>query len=196
MKKLIGRWSGFLAVILLLASCAPTAHVEKDDSADFSRYKTFAWVDKDGEGKKDRNKSNDLTEQKIREAVSRELEKNSGWRESKRNPDILLSYDLLVERTVNQRSDAVYSQPFTRSFYNPYSRRIFNVYYPSQFAGYDNYNVPGREGTITITMTDTRTDKAVWQGWSTDDIRSRNMSSKEINGTVKSIFRKFDVVKN
>ncbi len=196
MKKFRKGLSAYVAVVFLLASCAPTAHVEKDDHADFSSYKTFAWIEKDGATKKDNNRSNELTEMKIREAISKELVKTSGWKESKRNPDILLSYDLLVERTSNRQSDPVYSQPFLRTFYNPYSRRAFNVYYPSQFQGYDTYNVPGREGTITITMTDNRTDKAVWQGWSTNDIRNRTMSSKEINGTVKSIFRKFGVAKN
>lgn len=189
-------WSGTLAIVFLLASCASTAHIEKDDNTDFSKYKTFAWIDKDGEGKQDRNKSNDLTERKIREAVSKELEKSAGWRESKNRPDVLLSYDVLVEKTVQQRSDPVYSRPFTRTFFNPYSRRFVNVYYPSQFRGYDNYEVPSREGTVTITMLDARTEKTVWQGWTTDEVNSKNISSKEIQNSVRAIFRKFDIAKN
>lgn len=196
MKKNWKLWSGYFGIALLFASCAPTAHVEKDDTTDFSRYKTFAWIDKDGEGKKDRNKSNDLTEQKVREAVTKELEKTAGWRETKRNPDVLLSYDVLVERATKEKSDAVYSRPFTRSFYNPYSRRIINVYYPSQFMGYDNYDVASREGTVTITMMDADTEKTVWQGWTTDEVDSRNMTAKEIQTSVRAIFKKFDVAKN
>ncbi len=188
-------WSGFFALVFLLASCGPTAHIEKDDNTDFSRYKTFAWIDKDGTGKNDRNKKNDLIEQKVREAVNTELVKNSKWRESKNTPDILLSYDVLVERSTRTESDAVYSRPFTRTFYNPYSRRFINVYYPSQFIGYDTYNVPTREGTITISMIDARTEKTVWQGWATEQLDSRNISSREINSTVKAILRKFDVAK-
>jgi len=196
MKKYWKAWSVSLAVVFLLASCAPTAHVEKDDTADFRSYKTYAWVDKDGEGKKDRNHSNDIAEQKIRAAVNKELASEAGWKESKKNPDILLSYDLLVERSQKNQSDPVYSQPFTRTFYNPYRGRFFNVYYPSQFQGYDNYSVNTREGTVSITMTDTRTEKAVWQGRSTDEIDSRTMSTKEIQAGVKKIFRKFDIAKN
>lgn len=196
MKKNWKLWGGYFGIALLLASCAPTAHVEKDDTTDFSRYRTFAWIDKDGEGKKDRNKSNDLTEQKVRAAVTKELEKTAGWRETKRNPDVLLSYDVLVERTTKEKSDAVYSRPFTRSFYNPYSRRIINVYYPSQFMGYDNYDVTSREGTVTITMMDADTEKTVWQGWTTDEVDSRNMTAKEIQTSVRAIFKKFDIAKN
>jgi len=195
MKRNLKLWTGYLSFVFLLASCASTAHIEKDDNADFSKYKTFAWIDKEGTGKHDRNRNNDLVEKKIREAVNKELEK-TGWREAKGNPDILLSYDMLVEKSVSQRSDPVYSNPFTRTFYNPYSRRFINVYYPSRFMGYDEYDVPVREGTITISMIDARTDRTVWQGWTTDEINNRNMSSKEIQNSVKAIFRKFDVAKN
>lgn len=190
MKKYWKIWSGCVAFIFLLASCAPTAHIEKDDATDFSNYKTFAWIEKDKKSK------NDMTEQKIRQAVSQELEKTAGWKENKRNPDVLLSYDVLVERGVRQSSDPVYSRPFTRTFYNPYARRFINVYYPSQFMGYDNNNVPVREGTVTITMTDARSEKTVWQGWTTDEVDSRHLSAKEIQSSVKAIFRKFDVAKN
>jgi len=45
-------------------------------------------------------------------------------------------------------------------------------------------------------MIDTRTDKTVWQGWTTDEVRSKNLTSKEIQNSVKAIFKKFDVAKN
>lgn len=190
MKKKWKVWSGCAAFVFLLASCAPTAHIEKDDATDFSSYKTFAWVEKE------KNAKNDMTEQKIRKAVSAELEKNAGWKETKKNPDVLLSYDVLVERSVRQQSGPVYSRPFTRTFYNPYSRRFINVYYPSQFMGYDDRSIPTREGTVTITMTDAGTEKTVWQGWTTDEVDSRHMSAKEIQSSVKAIFRKFDIARN
>jgi len=196
MKKNWKLMSGFVALVFLLASCAPTAHVEKDDKTDFRSYKTFAWIEKDNKsGKKDASR-NDLTESKIRQAVSKELEKTAGWREDSRHPDVLLSYDVLVERSVKQQSDPVYSNAFSRTFYNPYSRRFINVYYPSRFVGYDSYDVPSREGTVTVTMTDANTEKTVWQGWSTDEVDSRHMTTKEIQSSVKAIFRKFDVAKN
>lgn len=186
-------WSGVSGIVFLLASCASTAHIEKDDNTDFTKYKTFAWVEKEG-AKKDRR--NDLAEQKIRDAVNKELEKTAGWRESKKDPDVLLSYDVLVERAVRQESDPVYSNPFIRTFYNPYSRRFYRVYYPSRFVGYDNYDVNTREGTVTISMIDANTEKTVWQGWATDEVGSRHMTTKEIQNSVKAIFRKFDIAKN
>ena len=44
-------------------------------------------------------------------------------------------------------------------------------------------------------MIDANTDKTVWQGWATEQLDSRNISSKEINSTVKAIMRKLDVAK-
>jgi basic membrane lipoprotein Med (substrate-binding protein (PBP1-ABC) superfamily) len=196
MMKNLKLWSGTLGIVFLLASCASTAHIEKDDNADFSRYKTFAWVDKDGEGSKDMNRSNDLTEQKIKAAVTKELEKTAGWRESKNRPDVLLSYDVLIERNIKESSSPVYSRPFTRMVYNPYTRRYATIYYPSEFMGYDRDQRAVREGTVTISMIDAKTDRAVWTGWTTDEVGSRNLSSKEINNAVRSIFKKFDVAKN
>jgi Domain of unknown function (DUF4136) len=195
MKKMTIRMlSGIAVATLILTGCASVAHIEKDDNADFSKYKTFSWIDKDGAGKQDHAKRNDLTEQNVRTAVNKELQKE-GWREAKNAPDILLSYDVLVEKSVKQQNDPVYSRPFSRTFYNPYTRRYINVFYPSQFQGYDNYDVPVKEGTITITMTDANTDKMVWQGWTTDEVNSRNLTNKEIQNSVKSIFRKFDTAK-
>ena len=192
MKNNLKWLGGSLVLVFMLASCASTAHIEKDDNADFSHYKTFAWIDKDGAAKK----NNDILEQKVKQAVNKELEKSAGWRETKNHPDLLLSYDVLVERSTKQSNDPVYSQPYSRLLYNPYARRYATIFYPSQFLGYDRDERPIKEGTVTITMLDSRTDKMVWQGWSTGEVNNRNMTSKEIQNSVKAIFRKFDVAKN
>jgi len=195
MKKNIWRiGSGIAVAALILTGCASVAHVEKDNNADFSKYKTFSWIDRNGSEKQDHNHRNDLMEQNIRAAVSQELQKE-GWRESKNRPDILVSFDVLVEKSVKQQNDPVYSRSYSRTFFNPYTRRYFNVFYPSQFQGYDNYEVPIKEGTVTITMIDADTDKMVWQGWTTDEVNSKNLTHREIRNSVKSIFRKFDAAK-
>ena len=189
------RWVMTMVSVFLLAGCASTVHFEKDDTTDFRKYKTFAWLDKDGEGRQDRNRHNDLMEQKIKSAISAEMEKTAGWREVKNRPDVLLSYDVLVERTSKEVTNPVYSRPYTRVFFNPYTRRYSTIYYPSQFVGYDRDREPIREGTVTITMIDARTDKTVWQGWTTEEVDNRNMTSREIQYAVRSIFKKFDIAK-
>ena len=177
---------------IFLASCGSVAHIEKDDTVNFHNYKTFAWVNSSETQSDSNQKAISLTEQKVRKAVNSELAKQ-GWREVKNRPDVLLSYDVLIERSVKEDNNPVYSQPYTRYVFNPYTRRYMALYYPSQFLGYNNDQYQVREGTITISMMDARTNKTVWQGWTTDEVNSRNLTSKEIENSVKSIFRKFDV---
>lgn len=180
---------------LLLAGCASVAHVEKDENINLNNYRNFAWVDtRDTKSDSGKMRVSDLTERTIKNAVSAELAK-AGWKESKR-PDVLLTYDVLVEKGVKEQNNPVYSQPYTRYVYNPYTRRYVSLYYPSQFLGYDRDQQQVREGTITISLIDAKTEKTVWQGWTTDEVDSRNLSSKEIRNAVRSIFRKFDVAKN
>lgn len=173
--------------IMFLAGCGPTAHIETSKNVNFNQYQTFAWADL-----KNRRGHPDLTEEKIKDAVSYELQKTTGWRENNRNPDVLLSYDVLVERGARVQSDPMYSWGGYRTFYNPYRRRFYNVYYPSMFMGYDNYAVPTKDGTITITMVDARTDKTILQAWATDEVDSRRLNASEVDRIVKAIFKKWN----
>jgi len=183
----------FATVGLFLAGCATTAHVEKDDSVNFSNYKTFTWVDEANDMSP--KKTKDLQNTNVQKAVSAELAK-ANWQEDKKNPDVILKHDILVEKTVRENNNPVYSRGFTRRYFNPYTRRFNYIYYPSQFMGYTNNEYETREGTLTITMIDAKTDKVIWQGWATDEVDNKNLTSKEIQNSVKSIFRKFDIAKN
>jgi hypothetical protein len=175
----------------LVTGCSTPVHVEKDAGADFSHYRSFAWLSENN-GKK--SKANDLEDKAVYDAVSKELQK-SNWREVITNPDVLISYDVLIERSTRRESNPVYSPATSRLYFNPYTRRYGTIFYPSQFLGYNDYNVPVREGTVTITVTDAKTDKTIWQGWTTDEVNSRHLTSREINSSIKSIFRKFDLAK-
>ncbi len=219
------QWKINLAVlalpVLLMVGCAAPAYVEKDDTADFTQYKTFAWVtseskdnsseskdkkddrkeeknagrkdDRKEEQKETKSRRNDLMDKQVQQSVNKELEKQ-GWKEDKSRPDVLISYDLLVERNTRETTNPVYSRPYSRVFYNPYLRRYGTIYYPSTFLGYDDNAVSVREGTLTVTMVDAKSDHTIWQGWTTDEVANRNVTQKEIQASVRSIFRKFDVV--
>ena len=188
------KWVAAVAVIALVAGCSGTAHIEKDKSVDFSKYKTYAWVEKPEEKETKKARRNELTEANMRNSVNQQLQK-IGWIEVNKNPDIMVNYELLVERTEKEQKDAVYSQSYTRSYYNRYTGRVNTYYYPGQFVGYDTYSTTVKEGTVTITMIDNRTDKAVWQGWTTTELISRKMTGREIDKSVKTIFKKFDAGK-
>lgn len=188
------KWVSAIAAVLVFAGCAGTAHIEKDKSVDFTKYRTYAWVEKPAiEGIK-KNRSSQLIETNIRNSVNEQLTKK-GWREVNSRPDIMLNVELLVERNQVEQKDAVYSPAYTRSYYNRYTGRVNTFYFPGQFVGYDTYSTTVKEGTITVTLVDNKSDKTVWQGWTTSQLNSGRITGREIDSNVKTIFRKFDTGK-
>ena len=187
------NWVAAVAISAALfgTGCASTAHIEKDKAADFTKYKTYAWAEKPETKETKKEMKNGLTETNIRNSVNEQLQK-IGWKEVNANPDIMVNYELLVDKAEKEQKDAVYSPSYTRSYYNRYTGRVNTYYYPSQFSGYDTYTTTVKEGTVTITMIDNKTDKAVWQGWTTSELNSNKITGREIDQSVKTIFKKFD----
>jgi Domain of unknown function (DUF4136) len=175
-----------------IAACSAPVHVEKDISVNFKNYKTYMWVDTRYDQNDKATRPASYGDIGVRNAANAELSK-AGWTEVSSDPDLLVSYDVLVQNNTARRSDPVYSQSFTRTYYNPRARRWGTIYYPSQFLGYNNYDVPVKEGTITITITDANTDKAVWQAWTTDELNYTRITQEEITEGVKNVFSKLDV---
>ena len=46
MKNILNKWVMAVFAVIIFAGCSGTAHIEKDKSVDFSKYHTYAWVDK------------------------------------------------------------------------------------------------------------------------------------------------------
>jgi hypothetical protein len=190
------KTKNYLAVLaagfILLTGCSTPVHVQHDDSASLGNYHTYAWVDTKANENDNSSRATAYADISVRNAANKALAKK-GWREVKNeaNADALLSYDVLVHRTTEQRSDPVYTQPFSRMYYNPYRRRWVSIYYPTQLAGYDNYEVPVKEGVITISILDANTDKPVWQAWTTEELNYSRLTDEEIQGSVSRILNKF-----
>jgi hypothetical protein len=177
-------------ILFLLASCERKVYVQKDENFNSKEIRTYAWVtgtQKDSISPKTR--PNDLSDRKIRNIIDKNLQEN-GWRETKRNPDVLLVYDVDIARESRSINDPVYSQPTTRWFFNPYLRRYTPVYYPSQFLGYDNRTETYREGTLTLTVMNADSERTIWQGSTSSEVNGRRMSDKEIDENAKAIIKK------
>ncbi len=181
-----------ILVFLLLATIAPgcstPAYVERDANLNLSDYKTYMWVDTRANENDASARATAFADIGVHNSVNAELQ-NWGWSEVTGNPDVFVSYDVLVESNVDVQSDPVYSQPYSRVYYNPYTRRWSTIYFPSQFLGYQEYRVPVREATLTITMMDADTDKKVWQGWTTERLSSNGIRDLDVRKGVRNIFR-------
>lgn len=193
-SRKLGIGGVLLVATIVLAGCGVQSYVEKDPSVDLRDYKTFAWINERGTKQENGKPYKDFKEGYLMDLVTKELEKN-GWQKAKSNPDVLIDYDIMIENETRRESDPVYSRSTVRYFYNPYTRRVNSVYYPSRYLGENTYTVPYKSGTITINIVDNASDKLVWQGWAETEVATRNISREDMEKIVKSIFKKLDVAK-
>lgn len=187
-------WNFFfsMAVMVFAAACTNRVYVQKDENVNLANYRSYMWVDTRANEHDNSPRATAYIDINLQSAVNAELKKQ-GLKEVNHNPDMLLSYDVLVEKTPEQRTNPVYAQSLTRMYYNPFSKRWGTIFYPSQFLGFQSYEVPVREGIVTINMSDTQTDKLVWQGRITERLNYTRLTQEEINKTVRNIFNKFDM---
>ena len=174
-----------------MAGCNSKVYVLRSESANMAKYRTFRWVDtkEDENGKAQRPSA--FAEISVRNSV-REVLEQEGWKEVRQNPDVLLSYDILMERNAVHEKEVQATSAFTRSYYNPYLRRWNRIHYPAQFVGYDPGTNLTKEATLTLTMMDARTDEALWQGWSTERLSHTSLSEEAIEKTVNKILDKLE----
>jgi hypothetical protein len=193
MKKYFSGLSVVLIAGLVLVSCSVTSHVEIASGVDFSKYKSFGWVNGNGEKIEDTT-DNDLVDNNIKNAISRQL-KNQGWKQTSQNPDVLLDYNVMVEKNVKHISEPLYnypySYPYTHYYYNRWHHRIGYIYYPYDLARFHSYNIPFNQGTLTINMFNAKTNQLIWQGWATGDVSNKFVTTQEATTDVTSIFKKF-----
>jgi Domain of unknown function (DUF4136) len=172
---------------IAFASCNVTSHTEKAAGVDFSQYKTFSWISPANSKIADRA-DNDIVDNNIKNSISAELEKK-GWVETDSDPDVLLDYTVAVEKGARRETDPVYMSPYTQYVYG--RRHVYTVWYPSLLMGYHSYNVPFKEGELTINMFDAKAHRLIWQGWAKGDIDNGKITTKDATADVKSIFKKF-----
>jgi hypothetical protein len=193
MKKM-KMFLGIVTLLVILVSCGTTAMVQKDNNIDIRKFRTYAWVDasiRDTNTNNHSSKTNDLMDRKIKESIDRNLTE-VGWKQSKKNPDVLLTYDLDVEKEQRNLRTPMYSDPGYRYVYSPYGRRWVPIFYPSELMGYRNTTETVQEHTLTVSLIDADTDKTVWQGWTTVDNNTKRMTDKEIDNNVRAIVKKLD----
>lgn len=178
----------------IITGCGVQSYVEKDPSVNLNSYSTYAWIG-DKNSRKNDKPYKDFQDTYLTELISQQLEKN-GFVKARSNPDVLIDYDIMIEDAVREKTDAVYSRPFVRYIYNPYTGRVNSLYFPSRYMGHNNYDVPYKSGTVTINIVDNDSKKLVWQGWAETEVTRKRIEKDDMNKIVKSIFRKLEVAKN
>lgn len=185
------RLMGCVLVGLLLAACSSKVYVLRSEGANMAKYRTFRWVDTKAAANSTEMRQSVFAEISIRNAVHAALEQ-AGWKAAADGAEVLIGYDILVERTMEQQQNPVNTQPFARLYYNPYLQHWGRIYYPAHFAGYETQTVPVKEATLTLSMMDAQTDEALWQGWTTQRISTTRLTEEEIEKAVHRILEKLE----
>ena len=177
----------FLSFGLILFGLSGCAVTDFDKSADFTRYKTFAWGESEVEVKNPVYDS-DLINDRIRNTVEGEFAKR-GIVKSSRNPDFVVRYHTFTED--KQRAAGGY----------PYSYRYYPfAFYPFAFGyGYPHYwMTPPQvreytEGTLILDIIDNRSDELVWRGSVSGNVDDVSSLKKQIEKGIKAIMKKYPV---
>lgn len=169
-----------------LSGCAVT---DFDRSADFTRYKTFAW----GKPEVDVESpvyDSDLINDRIRQAVESEFSKR-GIMKSHRNPDFIVRYHTYTEEKKSR----------TGGYPHPYSYRYYPFgFYPFAFGyGYPYYWMSPpqvrefTEGTLILDILDNRSNELVWRGAVSGNVDDVAGLKKQIEKGIKAIMKKYPV---
>ena len=181
----ISTLSSALLAIFIMSGCAMQAHIDKVPGVDLSSYKTYTWIEDD-----QTHSYTDLEDAVIKKSIANELERK-GYKQVNKDADVSIDYDVMVENQQYLKRDAVYSQPYVTYQYNPYTRRMQQIYIPSRYIGDNEYTVPYKSGTITINLVDNKTNSVAWQGWAETEVNNKKIPTEKIEGAIGAIFKKF-----
>jgi hypothetical protein len=189
----INKYLLFLLVLLNLSSCTTALiYADKDKTADFRNYRTFAWMPHENVHiHKNQAIDNELVEQNIMHFVNHELE-SRGLVADSSNPDVLIEYDIMTEKKVKQVDEPTYSNYYY--YGSPY--RGFNNYYPGYWGYNMNYrtvNIPYKEGTLTIDIIERKTKKLVWKGWAINEVTDPGSFKSELPLDIRDMFSEYPV---
>ena len=194
MKAINKTLIGFvLLTTTLLSSCAVlNVDSDQDNTIDFKQYKTFAWYAKDPTAFKNNEFDNQIVESNIKNLVSAEL-KRRGYKVDIDSPDVLLDFDVMIEKKTDQQQVPVYSYPYNYGYYNPYRPNNYPYTYQQRVIGYQTQNIPYKDGTLTLSMIDRKTNRLVWRGWGEGVVTDVQVYESQLPKGIDEIFNKFPV---
>lgn len=164
----------FALTAIFISSCNIKVHSSYDQTQDFSKYKTFCWLNGCEFTYTGPTYLNDSTlREKIKEAIVAEMGKK-GFTQNDNNPDLLIDFHISVENEssiiYHHGDDDIYDfRPFPKE-------EVVNYL----------------KGTLVIDMVDKAKGKMVWRSESIGymDLHP-DLSEKNIRKGIASVLRKF-----
>jgi Domain of unknown function (DUF4136) len=164
----------FFLTLAIFTSCSTSVKTTYDHKVDFSKYKTFCWMQGcdfkfTGPG----YLKDSLISDRIKKAIIEELAKK-GITQNTDNPDLLVAFNV----TVNDGETIIYHQSEERPDISPISEHI--------------HAIPYLKGTLVLGIADKAQSKLVWESVvvSYMDIEP-DLSEKNIRNGIKGILKNF-----
>ncbi len=175
------------AVGLLLTACAapqPQIRSDYDLSADFSRYATFAFMDRSERGGNPQYDT--IDDQRVMVAVARELEAR-GYRRVEQDADLLVNFTITSQDVQDIRSVPTPLYP------GPYYGWRGGWYYPWPAYTYETWVDTYEEGRLFIDLVDVERRQLVWEASSTGRVTqaARDDPAGAVDRAVAGMFARY-----
>lgn len=153
------------ATTCILAACGCSSlsvSYDYDTAADFSQYKTYAWLESKGKGPSDPRIDNDLLDGRVRRSVDAELALKGLTKAPETEADLLVGYHVTLEEKIEVSTvDSTYG--YGRG---PGWRYGYGGWYGAPETRAYHYD----EGTLLLDLVDRKTERLVWRGSATDRV--------------------------
>lgn len=144
--------------LLALAACTtagPEIRTDYDVATDFSRFNTFAFMDRAERG--ETRTYDTIGDRRVMSSVQRELEAR-GYRKVDSAPDLLVNFAMATEEVQDVRSVPASIVP------PPWYGWRGGYYYPWPTYAYETYVDSYQRGTLYIDLVDAERRQLVWEG--------------------------------
>jgi len=184
-----------IAVLLLVVSgCAsgPTYRADQDPTADFSQYRTYAFMEELGT---DKAGYSSLITQHFKTAISREMQA-LGYTMDERAPDLLVNFSATSrERSeVRSRPTTTMSVGYGYGYYG-YRGGLYGTY---PLYGTEVDTVTYRTGTANIDVVDADRKMLLWEGVAEGRLTDKALQNPKqaIDTVVAELFKRYPTAKN
>lgn len=166
--------SAFIVLLGVLAGCSISVKTSYDTKADFSKYKTFCWMQGcDFKFSGPDHLKDSLISDRIKKAIIEELAKK-GITQKTDNPDLLVAFNV----TIKDGETIIYHQSEERPDISPIAEHI--------------HAIPYLKGTLVLGIADKSQSKLVWESVAVSYMDTNpDLSEKNIRKGIRSVMKKF-----
>jgi hypothetical protein len=162
---------GILLFVVAAACRSPQVGYDYDRSADFGRYRSYAWVSAGQEATGDKRLDNSLVNARIRAAIDAQLRAKGYVVSADGSPDFLVGYHAGMKDLLKGSS--------TQNYIGDRAQGTFTT-----ISDIQSYH----EGTLLIDIVDATSQQLVWQASARADV-DQSLGPKERDAKVNDIVR-------